>query len=593
MYKIVIVCGGSGSAELQKGLYKVFGEDRFKLDIVINAYDNGKSTGECRRVFNNRILGPSDLRKNHLTRYQIKYAAELEDPKSRQSRLFEMFNARVSGTDYRDYYYRAKHFLESADCEEWKKKELSSLLDYFFFDGDEIRDSVKSVNFNDFSVSNIFYAACAAKKKNSLRAAGHMMARILEIEDNVHLISDTSLILKAETESGRILDDEGLIVSWKNAEDKIRSAFLEDLSGCRYLPSVDEDLEESDAVSRVIREADIIIFSSGTQWSSLIPTYMHKGFRELISESHARKYLVMNNIEDGDMYGVSSADICGIVSNYIDLSDVTVVLNEDAVPSMKLEFGGLKYIRGSLGSDRPKYHDPEKLVRCIFKDYFSDALSHRTVLFDFDGTVWNMRGDRKQLEVGVENINMLFGTILSGNSYEHLRSTLGEHYRGSDIPVYCDYGNTFFRTDNPDEVSYLTDEFFIDHELLSDLQKIREYRGKVTLRGNVIVTIKPLKNRESELVKIKTVLEKYGGKYRAYIAGNTSIDVSCSGYNKAVILKMIIEQEKLDFSDIIYIGNEIYKGSEVCIADLGIATLNVNDVFECNSFLRIKHAATR
>ena len=40
MYNIVIVCGGSGSAELQKGLYKVFGEDRFKLDIVINAYDN-------------------------------------------------------------------------------------------------------------------------------------------------------------------------------------------------------------------------------------------------------------------------------------------------------------------------------------------------------------------------------------------------------------------------------------------------------------------------------------------------------------------------------------------------------------------------
>ncbi len=588
MYNIVIVCGGSGSAELQKGLYRVFGEDRFKLDVVINAYDNGKSTGECRRVFDNRILGPSDLRKNHLTRFQIKYAGELEDPESRQSRLFRMFNARVSGTDYRDYYYRAKHFLESAECEEWKKRELSLLLDYFFFDGDDIRESVKNVNFNDFSVSNIFYAACAAKHNYSLRAAGHVMAEILEIEDSVHLISDTSLLLGAVTENGRELDDEGDIVTWNNADDRINSIFLKDRTGAVHIPSVDEDLDEEYKVSELFRAADIIIFSSGTQWSSLIPTYIHKGFRELISSCSARKYLVMNNIEDGDMYGVSSADICDVVSGYIDLSDVSVVINNDAVDSMRQELPGIRYIHGHLGSDRPKYHDPEKLVRCIFEDYFSAALARSTVIFDFDGTVWNMRGDKSELKVGAENIDMLFGTILSGNSYEHLRSTLGEHYRGSALTVYCDYGNTFFKTDNPDEVGYLSDEYFIEHDLLSDLQKLREYRGKITLRGNVIITVKPLKNREKELAKINAVLEKYGGRYKAYIAGNTSIDISCSGYDKAVILKMIIEKETLDFNDIIYVGNEIYRGSEVCIADMGIATLNVDDVYECNCFLRIK-----
>ena len=588
MYNIVIVCGGSGSAELQKGLYKVFGEDRFKLDIVINAYDNGKSTGECRRVFENRILGPSDLRKNHLTRYQIKYARELEEPESRESRLFNMFNARVSGTDYRDYYYRAKHFLESAECEDGKKRELSSLLDYFFFDGDDIRETVKSVNFNDFSVSNIFYAACAAKNNCSLRAAGHRMAKILEIEDNVHLISDTSLLLGAVTESGRFLDDEGDIVSWKNADDRIKSISLRDKSGKGHIPTVDEDLLENDRVTEIFKAADIIIFSSGTQWSSLIPTYFHTGFRELISSCAAKKYLVMNNIEDGDMYGVSSADICGIVSEYIDLSDVAVVINDDAVPQMRMEHKGIRYIHGDLGSDRPKYHDPEKLVRCIFEDYFKDALAHHTVLFDFDGTVWNMRGDNKQLEVGAENIDKLFGIILSGNSYEHLRSTLGEHYRGNDLTVYCDYGNTYFSMDDPDTVSYLTDEFFVEHELLSDLQKIREYRGKITLRGNVIVTIKPLKNREKELTKINAVLEKYNGKYKAYIAGNTSIDISCSGYDKSVMLKIIIDKERLNFKDIIYVGNEIFKGSEVCIADMGIATLNVDDVYECNCFMKIR-----
>lgn len=591
MYNIVIVCGGSGSAELQKGLYKVFGEGRFKLDIVINAYDNGKSTGECRRVFENRILGPSDLRKNHLTRFQIKYARELKDPESRESRLFHMFNARVSGMDYKDYYYRAKLMLDGADCETWIKQELSSLLDYFFFDGDNIRESVKTVNFYDFSVSNIFYASCAAKNNNSLRAAGQEMAKILGIEDNVHLISDTPLLLGAVTESGHILDDEGDIVSWKNPDDRISSIFLKDVLGEDHIPSVDESLPEEFRVSDIFRNADIIIFSSGTQWSSLIPTYMHKGFSELISSGSARKYLVMNNIEDGDMYGVSSAQICDTVAHYLDLSDVTVVINDDAVPSMKLERDGIRYIHGGLGSDRPKYHDPEKLVRCIFEDYYREALARSTVFFDFDGTIWNMRGSSRELEVGAENIDMLFGTVLSGNSYEHLRSTLGEHYRGRDLTVYCDYGNTFFQTDDPDNIGYLSDEFFIEHELLSELEKLREYRGKVTLRGNVIITIKPLKNRESELKKINAVLEKYCGRYRAYIAGNTSIDISQSGYDKAVILKIIIGKNGLDFGDIVYIGNEVYKGSEVCIAEMGISVLNVTDVFECNCFLKIKEKA--
>ena len=34
---------------------------------IINAYDDGKSTGVCREICH--ILGPSDIRKNHETQY--------------------------------------------------------------------------------------------------------------------------------------------------------------------------------------------------------------------------------------------------------------------------------------------------------------------------------------------------------------------------------------------------------------------------------------------------------------------------------------------------------------------------------------------
>ena len=69
MYNIVIFSGGTGSIAIQEGLSLIYGNNNYNLDIIINAYDNGKSTGVCRKIFDNQILGPSDLRKNQMTQY--------------------------------------------------------------------------------------------------------------------------------------------------------------------------------------------------------------------------------------------------------------------------------------------------------------------------------------------------------------------------------------------------------------------------------------------------------------------------------------------------------------------------------------------
>ena len=60
--KILLFCGGSGGERLQKGLWQLFG-DTVELSIIINGYDDGKSSGIVRDCFHNAILGPSDLRK--------------------------------------------------------------------------------------------------------------------------------------------------------------------------------------------------------------------------------------------------------------------------------------------------------------------------------------------------------------------------------------------------------------------------------------------------------------------------------------------------------------------------------------------------
>ena len=180
-----------------------------------------------------------------------------------------------------------------------------------------------------------FYSAAAAVNGYSLRLAGKDMAAFLGIKDNVHVISDVSLCLKAETESGKIIGDEGEIVEWDNPDDKIASVMLF-RDGREYIPSVDEqtDLTRVPACKSIIEKADLIIFSSGTQWSSLIPSYMHSGLRKMLAASRAKKYVVMNNVEDRDMKGVSANDIVKIIGRHIPVDDVTAVVNLDAVAGM-------------------------------------------------------------------------------------------------------------------------------------------------------------------------------------------------------------------------------------------------------------------
>ena len=57
---ILIFSGGSGSNLLIEYLKKIPNLD---ITIIVNAYDNGKSTGVLRKSISN-FLGPSDIRKN-------------------------------------------------------------------------------------------------------------------------------------------------------------------------------------------------------------------------------------------------------------------------------------------------------------------------------------------------------------------------------------------------------------------------------------------------------------------------------------------------------------------------------------------------
>lgn len=636
MKKVLIFAGGTGSIALQTGLHQLYGNS-LQVDVVISAYDNGKSTGECRKIFGGKILGPSDLRKNQLTQFKLlnDLNGKTEENKGKQL-LLSLFEERFSKAKWQDSYNYAvartkETFSEikslGIDNELCDKKEsvLLSLLDNFFFEEyvglyKRVRKSVLTADLNDFSISNMYYASAAAINGNSLSKAGLLMSEILGIDNHVHLISDINLYLYAESQSGRVISDEGVIVTYDNSTDPISKVVLLDEKGNKYVPSVDEDILVDVKTSTLIKEADIIIFSSGTQWSSLIPTYMHRGFYQMIKESKAAKYLVMNNKEDRDMKGVSASQMVSLLQDYLPLKDIKIVLNSNADQSMSVidEKWQGQTIRMELGTQGCKTHDPIRLAQCILKDYYLPYLNKKYYYFDFDDTIWSSSKDTFMRKVSMENIGLLYEAfdakmlIISGNSAKHfldLEKYFKKPLEDGVVPsykpfsIFCNGGNCEYKVENG-TMSYkgnLLDDFDLNGDyycmtnLMLDALNGKGWNLNVSNfenRGNCILSIKPLDRREEAkkivdaLILENIPLQNGKAKYTAYINGNTTIDVMNSEYNKGVITEIVTSQLGMEPADIVYVGDKTDIGNDQCITKLGYTVLAVNDVVDFNVFVK-------
>lgn len=638
MKKVLIFAGGTGSIALQTGLHQLYGNS-LQVDVVISAYDNGKSTGECRKIFGGKILGPSDLRKNQLTQFKLYNGLDCQNEditKTDKKLLLDLFEERFSKPKWQESYDYAVARTKSTFAEIRKlvddkqlcdKKEqiLLSLIENFFFEeyvglSKKVRTSVLTADLNDFSISNMFYASAAAINGNSLSKAGLLMADILGIDNHVHLISDINLYLYAEAKSGRIISDEGVIVTYDNASDPISKVVLLNEKGQKYVPSLDEDICVDVKTSKLIEQADIIIFSSGTQWSSLIPTYMHQGFYKQIKSAKAAKYLVMNNKEDRDMKGISASGMLNILQDYLPLDDVKIIINSNAdEPMAKVERQWEdQALVNELSEAGSKTHNPELLAKCIMKDYYKPYLNKKYYYFDFDDTIWSSSKDSFMRSISVENIGLLYQAfsgkmmIISGNSAKHFldletffKEALGKNASCApeSFSIFCNGGNCEYDV-TKGEISYkrnilnqfdLNGDYYEMTNLMLEALNKKGWNLNVSNfenRGNCILSIKPLQNRtEAKQIIDSLVLENIPlqdgkAKYTAYINGNTTIDVMNSSYNKGVITKIITKQLALTPEDIVYVGDKTDMGNDQCITSLGYVVLAVNDVVDFNVFVK-------
>jgi 2-phospho-L-lactate transferase/gluconeogenesis factor (CofD/UPF0052 family) len=327
---IVLFSGGSGTQSITEALLR---HPQISLKIVINAYDNGHSTGRLRK-FIPGMLGPSDVRKNinrlmtctDRSQQALKLISDYRLPVgiARKDALATLDSIAQGGTFALPDALDAAFDLLAVG----RSRQLRSLLRAFLVYFDEQQARGRTFDFSDCAFGNLLFAGCFLEAGGEFNRAIEMFSEFHEVGRDVllNVTLGENLFLVALKENGSVLRDEADIVAAQDAA-RISEIFL--LDEKTYLTHVENAPEPPEGWARLFREAnctphfnpqaraavseaDIIIYGPGTQHSSLFPSYLTEGLAETIAANKTADKIFIGNIHrDHDLQSDDVNDLAG------------------------------------------------------------------------------------------------------------------------------------------------------------------------------------------------------------------------------------------------------------------------------------------
>jgi len=331
MLNVVVLNGGRGASTIIPSLLE---RQRLYVTSIVNAYDDGKSTGTIRRFFG--MLGPSDIRKvqalmlpkndpdyeNYVTLFQYRYPLDCNrEDVLKQLKLFldsesiELIGIRLNNVRVRKKLkFFLAEFLKGLNTIEKARQE--------------------QFDFADCSIMNCLYAGAFLTSNRNIEQATKNIDQLFQLSGTVLPTSIEDKKLVAQRENGEILYSEAEIVELRSNVrikqiylldqilDKSTFATMDNNEQHSYLERHHCYVGVSPGVRLALQRAEIIIYAAGTQHSSLYPTYMSAGLAESISNNHSALKVFITNIgADYETPRYKASDYIFGAYRYLNLSD--------------------------------------------------------------------------------------------------------------------------------------------------------------------------------------------------------------------------------------------------------------------------------
>ncbi len=311
---VVLFTGGSGNANLIRYIKDL---SYVNLSLLINGYDDGLSTGTIRSA-NYGMLGPSDFRKN--------FTYILDSFSESNLNIKKIFNHRLSQDECHLLLKNKEELFEHLTGKKILEEESKNFIKIHFYSGVEklLSYTNEASLLIDFNVGNIIIGGLH-RENQDFNAALRSLTDFFDLNASlINVSEDDDSKLVAFDKNSLFLSNEADIVNYKG--DKPLDKFF--LLPLDKFNSLDSDTtyqpEEINAFSKTpiisnqakkaIKHADVLLFGSGTLFSSLLPSY--RICKNEINSSNAKKILIVNNDYDNDIRNTT-------LNNYIEL-----ILNE-------------------------------------------------------------------------------------------------------------------------------------------------------------------------------------------------------------------------------------------------------------------------
>ncbi|UEG50555.1 2-phospho-L-lactate transferase CofD family protein [Ferruginibacter lapsinanis] len=368
MISVVSFNGGRGARNLLPSLVEIEG---VSLTSIVNAYDDGKSTGVLRQFF--KMLGPSDIRKvqesllpKSLPEYDnVKrlFDHRYPVPANRDKILEEIYQFATGNTN-----------VIAGVCinDELIKTTLRFYLLTFYKGVNTIEKcEAKKLSLDDCNIMNLVYAGAFLAAGGNFEQATINIGKLFKLSGSVLPTNIEDKKLVAIREDGTILYSEAEIVELRS-NVRIKKIYLLDeypdkeiLSHLsiaeveEYFEAMNRQVKITPRVKHSVANADIIIYSSGTQHSSLYPSYITEGLTDaIIANKKALKIFITNIGEDYETPRYNANDFIKGAIRYlrmgsqftVDVSDLINIAFINNRFSGKLEENYVKYDEAELNS---------------------------------------------------------------------------------------------------------------------------------------------------------------------------------------------------------------------------------------------------
>ena len=204
---------------------------------------------------------------------------------------------------------------------------------------------------NKHTVGNILLTA-ATEMTGSIQQGIELLGKVLNLRGNVMPVTESNITLSAEMMDGSVVDGEHFITA---SSKKIKRVFYK------------ETPEINDSLLKEIKSADLIVFSMGSLYTSILPCLLSKEIINKLDKSSAPIVYACNLFtQPGETDKFKVSDHLKIINSYLGKRKIDVVIANNGKIDERLAY---KYL--STEQKDPvliDYDETKKNVKKIIED---------------------------------------------------------------------------------------------------------------------------------------------------------------------------------------------------------------------------------